>query len=75
MHVRFNVDDADGNALFANDTFIHYFAESELIKKKDEPKPSVAFDRKTCTAFKLDRLKMGEQARRIAAFEESREEG
>ena len=32
MRVRFNNDDR--NELFANDTFTHYFAESELIEKK-----------------------------------------
>ena len=39
VHVKFNVDDEnnkeEGESLFANDTFIHYFAESELVKKKD----------------------------------------
>ena len=38
VHVKFNVDEEnneeEGESLFANDTFIHYFAESELIKKK-----------------------------------------
>ena len=88
MHVRFNANNE--NALFANDTFIHYFAESELIKKKDDvpintnekeeddenkqQSTSVAFDGLSCKAFKLDKLSMGEQARRIAAFEESKKE-
>lgn len=88
VHVRFNVNvdgdhaEKDGKKdLFANDTFIHYFAESELIKKKEdlvlvsddeEQKPAVAFDGMSCKAFKLDKLSMGEQAKRIAAFEESR---
>jgi len=87
VHVRFNANNE--NALFANDTFIHYFAESELIKKKDDvpintndkedddnkqQSTSVAFDGLSCTAFKLDKLSMGEQARRIAAFEESKKE-
>lgn len=39
VHVKFNVDEEnneeEGESLFANDTFIHYFAESELVKKKD----------------------------------------
>ena len=90
MHVRFNAinDEIDENALFANDTFIHYFAESELIKKKDDvpintnekdddnkqQSTEIAFDGLSCTAFKLDKLSMGEQARRIAAFEESKKE-
>ena len=91
MHVRFDVnnDEIDENALFANDTFIHYFAESELIKKKDDApintnekenddnkqqSTEIAFDGLSCTAFKLDKLSMREQARRIAAFEESKKE-
>jgi SAM-dependent methyltransferase len=43
VHVRFDVDDnaddseeAGGNGLFDNDTFIYYFAESELVVKKQE---------------------------------------
>ncbi|KAL7530187.1 hypothetical protein ACHAXR_003351 [Thalassiosira sp. AJA248-18] len=80
VHVRFTVDDEEGNGLFANDTFIHYFAESELVKKKEDLDSSnssssssdVAFDGLSCKAFKLDKLSMGEQAKRIAAFEESR---
>ena len=77
VHVRFSADE-DSNTLFANDTFIHYFAESELVKKKNKENkdessnPTVAFDGLSCTAFKLDKLKMGEQAQRIAAFEQSR---
>jgi hypothetical protein len=35
---------------------------------------SVAFDGMSCQAFKLDRLKMGKQAQRLAAFEASRTE-
>ena len=72
MRVRFNND--DGNELFANDTsFTHYFAESELIEKKidDREDSRVAFDGLSCKAFKLDKLSMGEQAKRIAAFEAS----
>ncbi|KAL9187409.1 hypothetical protein ACHAXT_001512 [Thalassiosira profunda] len=76
VHVRFA---AEGSDLFANDAFIYYFAESELIIKKnddadaeEESSINVAFDGMSCKAFKLDKLKMGEQARRIAAFEESR---
>ena len=84
VHVRFV---AEENALFANNTFIHYFAESELVMKqkasdkgdkednidiKDEDDcPPVAFDGLSCTEFKLDKLKMGEQAKRIAKFEQS----
>jgi hypothetical protein len=79
VHVRFNT--CEENELFGNDTFIHYFAEAELDKKKEEVckeelddggSASIAFDGLSCTAFKLDKLKMGEQAKRIAKFEESR---
>eukprot|EP00585_Thalassiosira_rotula_P010323 CAMPEP_0196144278 /NCGR_PEP_ID=MMETSP0910-20130528/15717_1 /TAXON_ID=49265 /ORGANISM="Thalassiosira rotula, Strain GSO102" /LENGTH=233 /DNA_ID=CAMNT_0041405891 /DNA_START=35 /DNA_END=739 /DNA_ORIENTATION=+ len=77
VHVKFNVmdedKDEDENALFANDTFIHYFAESELQEEKQEQEV-VAFDGLSCKAFKLDKLSMGAQAKRIAAFEASREE-
>eukprot|EP00571_Detonula_confervacea_P001947 CAMPEP_0172321412 /NCGR_PEP_ID=MMETSP1058-20130122/43306_1 /TAXON_ID=83371 /ORGANISM="Detonula confervacea, Strain CCMP 353" /LENGTH=140 /DNA_ID=CAMNT_0013036915 /DNA_START=237 /DNA_END=659 /DNA_ORIENTATION=- len=83
VRVRFNVDNVEmENDLFANDTFIHYFAESELILKKEDlgnssddekQQPAVAFDGMSCKAFKLDKLSMGEQAKRIAAFEASRE--
>ena len=81
VHVRFAVGDENGgNGLFANDTFIHYFAESELEKKKvhqsdgnhEQSTNTQAFDGLSCTAFKLDKLKMGEQAKRIAVFEDSR---
>ena len=87
VHVRFKVSEDEGNGLFANDTFVHYFAESELIKKKEDAvvdddnqqqfsnnsEGSVAFDGMSCKAFKLDKLSMGEQAKRIKAFEESRQ--
>ena len=83
VHVRFNA--VEDNDFFGNDTFVHYFAEAELAKKKEEECAEVqggegsaasttAFDGLSCTAFKLDKLKMGEQARRIANFEESRNE-
>lgn len=59
------------------DTFVHYFNENELTKvvEDDSSTPSasaVAFDGMSCTAFKLDQLKMGEQAQRITAFEASK---
>ena len=82
VHVRF--DAVEENELFGNDTFVHYFAEAELVKRKEDEEcvvedrrreeSAVAFDGLPCTAFKLDKLKMGEQARRIAKFDESRNE-
>jgi hypothetical protein len=59
------------------DTFFHYFNENELTKVEEEDSfasssVSVAFDGMSCTAFKLDQLKMGEQAQRITAFETSK---
>ncbi|KAL7534086.1 hypothetical protein ACHAWF_004714 [Thalassiosira exigua] len=71
VHVRFVVD-GNGNDLFANDNFVHYFAESELVSEKLDSDP-VAFDGLSCKAFKLDKLSMGAQAKRIADFEKSRE--
>uniref|UniRef100_A0A7S1BT48 Uncharacterized protein n=1 Tax=Corethron hystrix TaxID=216773 RepID=A0A7S1BT48_9STRA len=70
-------DDGGGDSFFkGNDTFTHYFNEDELLKIEKEENISsaaqgenVAFDGMSCTAFKLDQLKMGKQAQRIAAFE------
>jgi hypothetical protein len=71
-----NVDDGS--------SFYHYFAESELLKLIQNHQPvavvddgeedaePVAFDGMSCVAFKLDQLKMGQQAQRLAAFEASR---
>jgi len=58
-------------------SFMHYFAEEELTKANEVEETSSStdgalFDGRSCKAFKLDHLKMGEQAKRIAAFEESR---
>jgi hypothetical protein len=81
VRVRFGVDEE--NEFFANDTYFHYFAESELAKKKEDDciddqeegsTPPIAFEGMSCTAFKVDKLKMGEQAKRIAKFEQSRNE-
>lgn len=58
-------------------SFYHYFAEDEL-EKVEEPTiivavdSQVAFDGMSCKAFKLERLQMGQQAQRLAAFEASR---
>eukprot|EP00558_Chaetoceros_sp_UNC1202_P012946 CAMPEP_0197236646 /NCGR_PEP_ID=MMETSP1429-20130617/3691_1 /TAXON_ID=49237 /ORGANISM="Chaetoceros sp., Strain UNC1202" /LENGTH=215 /DNA_ID=CAMNT_0042695477 /DNA_START=61 /DNA_END=708 /DNA_ORIENTATION=+ len=60
--------------------FTHFFNEDELIKvpeeevedaKRDVETTAAAFDGISCTAFKLDQLKMGKQAQRIAAYEAS----
>jgi hypothetical protein len=58
-------------------SFVHYFAEDELLEVKEaqpQQSPQVAFDGQSCVAFKLDHLKMGQQAQRLAAFEASRKE-
>lgn len=60
------------------DTFTHYFNEDELVKVKEDEveeaaSASVAFDGMSCKAFKLDQLKMGQQAQRIAAYEASKQ--
>ena len=58
--------------------FLHYFAEEELVIVKDDAeqtnssKDEAPFDGMSCKAFKLQNLQMGKQAKRIAAFEESR---
>lgn len=68
----------DDNGPTAASSFRHYFAESELEKVVDDKPVTesvVPFDGQSCVAFKLDRLKMGQQAQRLAAFEESRAAG
>lgn len=63
-------------------SFTHYFAEEELVKVQVEEEDqqassssstgnTVAFDGMSCTAFKLDQLKIDEKPRRIASFEPS----
>ena len=71
------------SSLLENDIFVHYFAESELenykqTKETDNLKrfdsilqeTSAPFGGLTCKEFKVEKLKMGQQAQRIAAFEE-----
>lgn len=62
-------------------SFYHYFAEEELLQIKEDSSEQqssentnsvVPFDGMSCVAFKLDHLKMGQQAQRLAAFEASR---
>ncbi len=87
VHVKFIIPhenhEGDWNALIANDVFVHYFAEAELVKAEttdqkgmmnieEGDENSAPFDGLSCKAFKLDKLKMGEQAQRIAAFEKAR---
>jgi hypothetical protein len=61
-------------------SFLHYFAEEELLKQvvakeetvviQDVSKDSqVAFDGMSCTAFKLDQLQLDKKPRKIASFE------
>jgi hypothetical protein len=85
VHVKFATEDSC--SIIADDFFIHYFAEDELeVVKKEQALEDrvgtgasestsssvVAFDGLSCKAFKLDHLKMGKQAQRIAQFEASR---
>lgn len=74
VHVSFDRVAATDGPITAEDTFVHYFAERELIEEKEEENdaPAVAFDGMSCQAFKLNQLKMGEQAQRIAAYEASK---
>ena len=50
--------------------------DAVLVAKAEEettrPAADAAFDGMSSVAFKLDQLKMGEQAQRLAAFEASR---
>lgn len=75
VHVEFQADEKFGDAsITQKETFVHYFAERELVHRREDedPEETVAFDGMSCKAFKLDQLKMGEQARRIATFQEAR---
>ena len=74
MAVRVEFQRDDGK-----ESLLHYFAEEELVIVKEDAKETsnsnngeVPFDGMSCKAFKLQYLQMGEQAKRIAAFEESR---
>ena len=71
--------------LLANDIFVHYFAESELeisktTKELDDrtsfdsisQETLAPFDGISCKAFKVEKLMMGQQSQRMAAFEEGR---
>lgn len=64
-----NNDDDDAS----NSSFLHYFAEAELLKVEndavDNEKSTLPFDGMSCTAFKLDQLKVGSKPRRIASFD------
>lgn len=71
VRVEFRGTEEDASA---SGSFMHYFAEEELIKVNDDSddyNERIPFDGMSCTAFKLEHLKMGEQAKRIAAYEES----
>lgn len=74
VRVEFQGTETDGSV--SGTSFMHFFAEEELIKVKEDEKTAskeeLPFDGMSCKAFKLDHLKMGEQAKRIAAFEQSR---
>ncbi len=70
---------------FSEDELVHVKSESITADNKEDceiegeqnkdtgkdVQTHVAFDGMSCTAFKLDQLKMGEQAKRIAAYEAS----
>jgi hypothetical protein len=78
VRVEFEGTEADEEAS-PGLSFYHYFAEDELVNVNEQQveqettlEDPVAFDGLSCKAFKLDRLKMGQQARRLADFEASR---
>ena len=52
-----------------------YLRDADTTVDVGEGNQDVAFDGVSCTAFKLDKLSMGEQARRIAEFEARQEDG
>ena len=84
VHVAFDREATDG-PITTEDTFVHYFAERELVEEKeaksdaptnaDEEQTPVPFDGMSCQAFKLDQLKMGQQAQRIAKYEAAKAGG
>ena len=85
VHVTFDTDQATDGPITTEATFVHYFAERELIEDKmmendlptnvDEQQAPVPFDGMSCQAFKLDQLKMGQQAQRIAKYEAAKAGG
>ena len=84
VHVTFDRDEATDGPITAEDTFVHYFAERELTEEKERSdlpanntvvEQPVAFDGMSCQAFKLDQLKMGQQAQRIAKYQTSKAGG
>jgi hypothetical protein len=83
MAVRVEFEGTEAEETEEGASFYHYFAEEELQKIQEEDLRSkqsegdassgpAAFDGMSCVAFKLDQLKMGQQAQRLAAFEASR---
>lgn len=74
MAVRVEFTGTEANANDVGSSFVHYFAEAELEKEQTMTTDSVAFDGMTCTAFKLEHLKMGKQQQRLAEFEATRKE-
>eukprot|EP00980_Cylindrotheca_fusiformis_P003167 scaffold721_cov131-Cylindrotheca_fusiformis.AAC.57 len=73
MAVRVEFPGTEEDEMSSGTSFYHYFAEGELLKV-DVSSNSVAFDGMSCKAFKLDQLKMGQQAQRLAKFEASKKE-
>lgn len=70
VRVLFETQKSTDAAITNEPSFLHYFAERELVAVKEEE----PFDGLSCTEFKLNQLKMGEQAKRIAAFEKKQQE-
>ena len=76
VHVKFEDDGKFGDG----DSFIHFFAEEELLKvteeplaqqsKPDGPESVIAFDGMSCKAFKLEQLgSVGQKPRSIANYD------
>ena len=73
--VEFDCSVDGGSFVPRGETFTHYFGEDELIHVTEKEsamfaKHQIPFDGMSCKAFKLEHLKMGQQAKRLAAFEE-----
>jgi hypothetical protein len=83
MAVRVEFERDESNKELLESSFMHYFAEEELLKVKEEEvieaaaagnEKSLPFDGMSCTAFKLEQLQTHQKPRGIASFEPVRAE-
>lgn len=64
-----DIKDNSSTFIVGINDFSHFFAEEELVKVKVEDGDTLPFDGMSCKAFKLDQLNIGEQPRRIGAYD------